>query len=342
MPSLFATLFTVSPLLIAPGTAAPNAKDAAVDTHYLREHAQTRGFMLGRPMRPYPTPDGKAVLFLRSGPRAAKLGLFEFDVATGKTRELLTPEQVLKGAEEKLSPEEKAARERMRVSVGGFTSFPALGRRQPDSAQPVRASSSCISGRMAPSKNCPPGRASSSIPSFRPTARWFPMSGITISMSSTSPTRKSGGSPPAARRRSRMAWRSSSPRKKWPASPATGGRPTAKRSSTRKPTTRTSESLVRRRSDQPGPQADAVLLSAARQEQRARQARHRAGGRRQDDLDRLGRDEVSLSRNRALVQGGAAADLRCRRAISTRCRCSKSIRKTGKTTTLLTETTRPG
>ena len=66
--------------------------------------------MLGRPMRPYPTPDGKAVLFLRSGPRSAKLGLFEFDVATKKTRELLTPEQVLGGAEEKLSAEEKAAR----------------------------------------------------------------------------------------------------------------------------------------------------------------------------------------------------------------------------------------
>src|SRR5207247_2118928 len=55
--------------------------------------------------------------------RATKLSLFEFDVATGKTRELLTPAEVLKGAEEKLSPEEKAARERMRVSAGGFTNF---------------------------------------------------------------------------------------------------------------------------------------------------------------------------------------------------------------------------
>ncbi len=53
----------------------------------------------------------------------AKLGLFEFDVATGKTRELVTVEQVLKGAAEKLSAEERAQRERMRVSVGGFTNF---------------------------------------------------------------------------------------------------------------------------------------------------------------------------------------------------------------------------
>src|SRR5207248_11264788 len=55
--------------------------------------------------------------------RVARRRLYEFDVATGKTRALLTPEQVLKGAEEKLTPEEKARRERMRVSVGGFTGF---------------------------------------------------------------------------------------------------------------------------------------------------------------------------------------------------------------------------
>lgn len=79
--------------------------------------------MLGRPAKAVPTPDGKAVLFLRAQARVAKLQLCEFDVTTGRTRELLTPEQVLKGSEEKLSPEEKARRERMRVSVGGFTDF---------------------------------------------------------------------------------------------------------------------------------------------------------------------------------------------------------------------------
>src|SRR4051812_11877475 len=106
--------------LAAPGRAAP---DDAVDTRYLRDHAETRGFMLGRPVRPKPTPDGKAVLFLRSQARVPQLRLYEFDVATGKTRELLSPQTVLRGAEEKLSPEEKARRERMRVSVGGFTDF---------------------------------------------------------------------------------------------------------------------------------------------------------------------------------------------------------------------------
>jgi dipeptidyl-peptidase-4 len=94
-----------------------------VNPRYLRDHAETRGFMLGRPAKALPTPDGQAVLFLRAQARVPRLQLYEFDVATGRTRELLTPDQVLQGAEEKLSAGEKARRERMRVSVGGFTDF---------------------------------------------------------------------------------------------------------------------------------------------------------------------------------------------------------------------------
>src|SRR6516225_7697493 len=86
------------------GQAPRPAKDAPLDTRYLRDHAETRGFMLGRPVKPLPTPDGKAVLFLRSQARVPRLRLYEFEVATGKTRELLTPEMILKGAEENLSP----------------------------------------------------------------------------------------------------------------------------------------------------------------------------------------------------------------------------------------------
>jgi len=89
------------------------AKETALDTSYLRVYAETRGFMLGRPVKPKPTPDGKAILFLRSPPRLARLDLYEFDVATAKTRELLTTEKILHGAEEQLSAEEKARRERM-------------------------------------------------------------------------------------------------------------------------------------------------------------------------------------------------------------------------------------
>jgi dipeptidyl-peptidase-4 len=90
---------------------------------YLRDYAETRGFSLGRPTKALPTPDGQAVLFLRAQARSPKLELYEFDVASGNTRLLLTPEDILKGAEEKLSAEEKALRERMRVSLKGFTDF---------------------------------------------------------------------------------------------------------------------------------------------------------------------------------------------------------------------------
>jgi dipeptidyl-peptidase-4 len=111
------------PFLLAPTLLAQPMKEIKLDTHYLRDHASTRGFMLGRPASPQPTPDGKSVLFLRAQPRKAKLSLFEYDVASGRTVELLTPDQILQGGSENLSAEEKARRERMRVSTSGFTSF---------------------------------------------------------------------------------------------------------------------------------------------------------------------------------------------------------------------------
>src|SRR4051794_35982681 len=50
--------------LILLAASAPG--ETPLDTSYLRDHAQTRGFMLGRPARPRVAPDGKSVLFLRS------------------------------------------------------------------------------------------------------------------------------------------------------------------------------------------------------------------------------------------------------------------------------------
>ena len=90
---------------------------------FLRDYAETRGFRLGMPSHATFTPDSKTVLFLRSGPRSPKLDLYDFDIPSKQTHVLLTPETLLKGAEEKLSPEEKARRERMRVTSRGFTDF---------------------------------------------------------------------------------------------------------------------------------------------------------------------------------------------------------------------------
>jgi dipeptidyl-peptidase-4 len=110
--------------LASPGSpAAEPPQGPALDTSFLRLYAETRGFMLGRPQKPKITPDGKAVLFLRAEAKTPKLKLYEFDVASGQTKELLSPELLLQGADENLTPEEKARRERQRVTVGGFTDF---------------------------------------------------------------------------------------------------------------------------------------------------------------------------------------------------------------------------
>jgi dipeptidyl-peptidase 4 len=109
--------------LAAVARAADPVPGKPLDTTFLKQYAETRGFMLGRPQKPKVSPDGKTVLFLRADPKAPKMKLFEFEVASGKTKELLSPEMLLKGADENLTPEEKARRERQRVSVGGFTDF---------------------------------------------------------------------------------------------------------------------------------------------------------------------------------------------------------------------------
>lgn len=109
--------------LLAVASAPTLAAEPVIDTSFLKQYAETRGFMLGRPSKPKVTPDGKTVLFLRSEATKAKNKLFEFDVKSKETKELLSPETLLKGAEENLSPEEKARRERQRVSVGGFADY---------------------------------------------------------------------------------------------------------------------------------------------------------------------------------------------------------------------------
>ena len=81
--------------------------------------AATRSFTLGQPKSAMPLPDGSAVLFLRSGPRDTKLGLYEYDLTTHAERPLAQPAS----APEHLSTEEKARRERMRMTLTGITDF---------------------------------------------------------------------------------------------------------------------------------------------------------------------------------------------------------------------------
>ncbi len=108
-------------LLVATAGVAATADDPNLG--YFRDLAETRNYTLGRPVSPRITPDGKHAIFLRSLPRDPTLKLFEVELASGRERELLTPAQLLGGADEKLSAEEKARRERQRQSLKGFTAF---------------------------------------------------------------------------------------------------------------------------------------------------------------------------------------------------------------------------
>jgi dipeptidyl-peptidase-4 len=113
-------LWCLSVVVAAPVMAADAESE---DLRYFRELVETRNYSLGQPVLPQLTPDGKAVIFLRGGARDPVLRLYEFTIADGKLREILTPEKLLQGAEEKLTAEEKNRRERERQSLRGFTSF---------------------------------------------------------------------------------------------------------------------------------------------------------------------------------------------------------------------------
>jgi dipeptidyl-peptidase-4 len=105
--------------VISIGAAEPES----ADLRYFRELGETRNYSLGQPVSPKLTPDGKAVIFLRGGARNPVLRLYEFTIADAKLREILTPEKLLQGVEEKLTTEERSRRERERQSLRGFTSF---------------------------------------------------------------------------------------------------------------------------------------------------------------------------------------------------------------------------
>ncbi len=90
---------------------------------FFEDLVMTRGFTLGVPRSVRFTPDGKTLFFLQSGPRDPVLRLYELSVRNGKVRELLAPEELLGANDESLSVEEKARRERQRMTLKGFTFF---------------------------------------------------------------------------------------------------------------------------------------------------------------------------------------------------------------------------
>lgn len=104
-------------------TPAPAHPESIADPSFLEQYAATYRFRLGTPTAITCVPGGQHVLFLRSGPRTFVQDLYEFDIATGTERVLLTADGILAGVEEHLTAEELARRERMRMASRGIASY---------------------------------------------------------------------------------------------------------------------------------------------------------------------------------------------------------------------------
>lgn len=116
-------MFPRAILLLAATMSLAQAAVPIPDPQFSKDYAETQRYQLGRPTALRFTPDGRQLFFLRSGARDATRRLYAFDTATATTRELITPQQVLGTTDEVLSKEEKARRERLRLTAKGFASF---------------------------------------------------------------------------------------------------------------------------------------------------------------------------------------------------------------------------
>ncbi|MER7774036.1 prolyl oligopeptidase family serine peptidase [Streptomyces sp. NPDC096191] len=106
-----------------------------------KRHARTQRFTLGAPRSFTVAPDGSRVAFLRSGTGTDRANsLWVLDIDGGKERVAADPRALLGGAEEALSPEERARRERSREGGAGIVGYAT------DSA--VELASFALSGRL--------------------------------------------------------------------------------------------------------------------------------------------------------------------------------------------------
>ncbi|MFF7548374.1 prolyl oligopeptidase family serine peptidase [Streptomyces canus] len=106
-----------------------------------RRHARTQRFTLGAPRAFTVAPDGSRVVFLRSNSGTDRANsLWVLDTADGGERVAADPRALLGGAEEHLSPEERARRERSREGGAGIVGHAT------DAA--VELASFALSGRL--------------------------------------------------------------------------------------------------------------------------------------------------------------------------------------------------
>jgi dipeptidyl-peptidase-4 len=112
---------TAHPATAAAAAAVPGP--AGPDPQFLEQYTATLRFTLGTPQAIQAVAGGRSVLFLRSGPRSLVRDLYELDVQSGQERLLASAERLLGGGEERLTPEEKARRERVRLTARGIANY---------------------------------------------------------------------------------------------------------------------------------------------------------------------------------------------------------------------------
>lgn len=113
------------PAAADPAVSTPLAAGSVpeVDLDFLDDLARTYRFRSGTPGAFAFADEGKHLLYLRSGPRDRVQDLYEHEVATGLERRVVGAQELLGGAEENLSAEEQARRERQRSMARGLASF---------------------------------------------------------------------------------------------------------------------------------------------------------------------------------------------------------------------------
>ena len=87
-------------------------------------YARTRRFSLGVPRNLHVTSDGSRVLFIRTESGTSPTGaLWAYDIDDDRERKIADPAELLGSAEERLSPQERARRERSRETGAGIVGF---------------------------------------------------------------------------------------------------------------------------------------------------------------------------------------------------------------------------
>jgi dipeptidyl-peptidase-4 len=96
----------------------------AAEHSFPRLYARTQRFKLGVPRSLSVSSDGSRVLFVRTPSGSSRTGaLWAYDVAQGRERLVADPDELLGGAGEELSQEERARRERAREAGAGVVAF---------------------------------------------------------------------------------------------------------------------------------------------------------------------------------------------------------------------------